>query len=48
MFTIIDKNVLKEEIFADEADSFVRFITLSAFSGYNVGCKHSLHLENGL
>ena len=22
--------------------------SLSAFSGYNIGCKHSLHLENGL
>ena len=24
------------------------FAWLSAFSGYNIGCKHSLHLENGL
>ena len=23
------------------------FAWLSAFSGYNIGCKHSLHLENG-
>ena len=24
------------------------FAWLSAFSAYNIGCKHSLHLENGL
>ena len=24
------------------------FAWLSAFSGYNIGYKHSLHLENGL
>ena len=26
----------------------VNFVWLSSFSGYNIGCKHSLHLENGL
>ena len=26
----------------------VRFDFCSVFSGYNIGCKHSLHLENGL
>ena len=26
-------------------DIFARF---SAFSGYNIGCKHKFHLENGL
>ena len=24
------------------------FAWLSAFNGYNIGCKHSLYLENGL
>ena len=27
---------------------FVNFARLSAVSGYNIGCKPSLHLENGL
>ena len=27
---------------------FVNFARLSALSGYNIGCKPSLHLENGL
>ena len=27
---------------------FVRFDFCSVFIGYNIGCKHSLHLENGL
>ena len=26
----------------------VRFDFCSVFLGYNIGCKHSLHLENGL
>ena len=26
----------------------VRFDFCSVFIGYNIGCKHSLHLENGL
>ena len=26
----------------------VRFDFFSVFIGYNIGCKHSLHLENGL
>ena len=26
----------------------VRFDFCSVFVGYNIGCKHSLHLENGL
>ena len=24
------------------------FAWLSAFSGYNIACKHSLHLDNGI
>ena len=27
---------------------FVRFDFCSVFIGYNIGCKHSLHQENGL
>ena len=34
--------------FSLRGKNFFLVISPYAFSGYNIGCKHSLHLENGL
>ena len=42
IFSVKGKNLTFSKSFLDN------FADLSAFSGYNIGCKHSLHIENGL
>ena len=56
MFGIYQKKVNFLFIFAAKGGKLnffhshflVIFAWLSVFSGYNSGCKHSFHLENGL
>ena len=48
MFGICRKKVNFLFIFSVKGKNLTFFIAwLSAFSGYNIGCKHSLHLEYG-
>ena len=55
MFGIYRKKVNFLFIFSVKGKNLISFLVilvyfawLSAFSGYNIGCKYCLHLENGL
>ena len=48
LFILYSTEIQKSQTYFFTWSFLVRFDFCSVFIGYNIGCKHSMHLENGL